>query len=64
MLQGATSDFKVSVTSDADNIFINGTRATSGETYTFGLTSGSTQIVRIVTQSDGEAPYITYLKVN
>lgn len=62
--RSATSDFKVSVTSDADNIFINGTRATSGETYTFGLTSGSTQIVRIVTQSDGEAPYITYLKVN
>ena len=62
--KSATSDFKVSVTSDADNIFINGTRATSGETYTFGLTSGSTQIVRIVTQSDGEAPYITYLKVN
>lgn len=62
--KSATSDFKVSVTSDADNIFINGTRATSGEIYTFGLTSGSTQIVRIVTQSDGEAPYITYLKVN
>lgn len=62
--KSATSDFKVSVTSDADNIFINGVRATSGETYTFGLTSGSTQIVRIVTQSGNEAPYITYLKVN
>lgn len=62
--KSATSDFKVSVTSGADNIFINGVRATSGETYTFGLTSGSTQIVRIVTQSGNEAPYITYLKVN
>ena len=62
--KSATSDFKVSVTSGADNIFINGVRATSGETYTFGLTNGSTQIVRIVTQSGNEAPYITYLKVN
>lgn len=62
--KSAISDFKVSVTSDADNIFINGVRATSGEAYTFGLTSGSTQIIRIVTQSGNEAPYITYLKVN
>ena len=58
------SSFKVSVTSDADNIFINGTRATSGTAVTINKTSESSQVVRIIVQNDNQLPYVTYLKIN
>lgn len=57
------SSFKVSVTSDADNIFINGIRATSGTAVTIN-TGESNQVVRIIVQNDNQLPYVTYLKIN
>ena len=58
------SSFKVSVTSGADNIFINGTRATSGTAVTISKTAESNQVVRIIVQNDNQLPYVTYLKIN
>lgn len=58
------SSFKVSVTSDADNIFINGTRATSGTAVTISKTAESNQVVRIIVQNNNQLPYVTYLKIN
>ena len=56
--------YRVSVTSTAENIFINGIRATSGTAYTFTKTSESNQIVRVIVQDGTAAPYVTYLKIN
>lgn len=57
------SSFKIRITSNVDNIFINSQRATSGTTYTFDkLASG--QLVRIILQDGTAAPYITYIRVN
>lgn len=56
--------YRVSVTSTAENIFINGIRATSGTAYTFTKTQESNQIVRVIVQDGTAAPYVTYLKIN
>ena len=61
---GVGKTYRVSVTSDAENIFINGTRATSGTTYTFTKTTESNQLVRIIVQDGSAAPYVTYLKIS
>ncbi len=61
---GVGKTYRVSVTSDAENIFINGTRATSGTTYTFTKTTESNQFVRIIVQDGSAAPYVTYLKIS
>ena len=60
----AGKPYYVSVTSDAENIFINGIRATSGTTYTFTKTTESNQFVRIIVQDGSAAPYVTYLKIS
>ena len=54
---------KVTVTSAAENIYVNGTKVTSGSEITFSTPSGSTNYVQIITQSGTEAPYITMVKI-
>lgn len=54
---------KVTVTSGADNIYVNGVKVTSGSEVSFSTPSGSTNYVQIITQSGTEAPYITMLKL-
>ena len=63
MVAGQTA-YRLSVTSTAENIFINGIRATSGTAYTFTKTQESNQIVRVIVQDGTAAPYVTYLKIN
>lgn len=54
---------KVTVTSGAENIYVNGEKVTSGSEITFSTPSGSTNYVQIITQSGTEAPYITMVKI-
>ena len=54
---------KVTVTSAAENIYVNGTKVTSGSEITFSTPSGSTNYVQIITQSGTEAPYLTMVKI-
>ena len=53
---------KVTVTSGAENIYVNGEKVTSGTEITFSTPSGSTNYVQVITQSGTEAPYITMVK--
>ncbi len=54
---------KVTVTSGAENIYVNGEKVTSGTEITFSTPSGSTNYVQVITQSGTEAPYITMVKI-
>ena len=54
----------VSVTSNAENIYVNGTAVTSGENIAFTVTSGSTKAVQIITQNGTEAPFVTVLNIS
>ena len=54
---------KVTVTSGAENIYVNGEKVTSGNEITFSTPSGSTNYVQVITQSGTEAPYITMVKI-
>lgn len=54
---------KVTVTSGAENIYVNGEKVTSGSEITFSTPSGSTNYVQVITQSGTEAPYITMVKI-
>lgn len=54
---------KVTVTSGAENIYVNGEKVTSGIEITFSTPSGSTNYVQVITQSGTEAPYITMVKI-
>lgn len=60
----ATSESLSGHGSNISTIFINGTRATSGTTYTFTKTTESNQLVRIIVQDGSAAPYVTYLKIS
>ena len=54
---------KVTVTSGAENIYVNGEKVTSGTEITFSTPSGSTNYVQVITQSGTEGPYITMVKI-
>lgn len=54
---------KVTVTSGAENIYVNGEKVASGTEITFSTPSGSTNYVQVITQSGTEAPYITMVKI-
>lgn len=54
---------KVTVTSGAENIYVNGEKVISGTEITFSTPSGSTNYVQVITQSGTEAPYITMVKI-
>ena len=54
---------KVTVTSGAENIYVNGEKVTSRTEITFSTPSGSTNYVQVITQSGTEAPYITMVKI-
>ena len=54
---------KATVTSGAENIYVNGEKVTSGTEITFSTPSGSTNYVQVITQSGTEAPYITMVKI-
>ena len=54
----------VSVTSGAENIYVNGTAVTSGENIAFTVTAGSTKAVQIITQNGTEAPFVTVLNIS
>ncbi len=50
-------------TTQADNLYVNGEKLTSGSSRNFNVTSGSTRYVQVITQSGTEAPYVTVLKL-
>lgn len=58
-----SSTAKISVTSDAQYIYVNGTQISSGDEVSISTPSGSTNYVQIITQNGTESPYITVLKV-
>lgn len=58
-----SSTAKISVTSDAQYIYVNGTQISSGDEVSISTPSGSTNYVQIITQNGTESPYVTVLKV-
>lgn len=54
---------KVTVTSSAEKIFVNGAQVASGTEMTISTPTSSTNYVQIITQSGTESPYITLLKI-
>ncbi len=54
--------YYINATSDAENIYINGARVTSGQAYEFQVKAGETSFVRVITQSEMKAPSITLLE--
>lgn len=58
-----SSTTKISVTSDAQYIYVNGTQISSGDEVSISTPTGSTNYVQIITQNGTESPYITVLKV-
>ena len=54
---------KVTVTSSAEKIFVNGAQVSSGTEVTISTPTSSTNYVQIITQSGTESPYITLLKI-
>ena len=50
-------------TTQADNLYVNGEKLTSGSSRNFNVASGSTRYVQVITQSGTEAPYVTVLKL-
>lgn len=53
----------ISVTSAADNIYVNGTAVTSGTNIQFTVPVGTSKRVQIITQDGDEAPYVTVLRI-
>lgn len=58
-----SSTAKISVTSDAQYIYVNGTQISSGDEVSISTPFGSTNYVQIITQNGTESPYVTVLKV-
>ena len=54
--------YYINATSDAENIYINNARLTSGQAYEFQVKAGETSYVRIITQNGMKAPSITLLE--
>lgn len=54
--------YYINAASDAENIYINNARLTSGQAYEFQVKAGETSYVRVITQSGMKAPSITLLE--
>ena len=54
--------YYINATSDAENIYINGARVTSGQAYEFQVKAGKTSFIRVITQHGMKAPSITLLE--
>lgn len=54
--------YYINAASDADNIYINGAKLTSGQAYEFSVREGESTYLRIITQSGMKAPNIQVLE--
>ena len=54
--------YYINAASSAENIYINGTKVTSGQAYEFSVSTGESKYLRIITQSGIEAPNIQLME--
>ena len=54
--------YYINASSSAENIYINGTKVTSGQAYEFQVEAGKTQFIRVITQDGMKAPRISVFK--
>lgn len=54
--------YYINATSDAENLYINGAKVTSGQAYEFQVKAGKTSFIRVITQHGMKAPSITLLE--
>lgn len=54
--------YYINAASDAENLYINGVKLTSGQAYEFQVKAGKTSFIRVITQHGMKAPSITLLE--
>lgn len=54
--------YYINAASSAENIYINGTKVTSGQAYEFSVSTGESKYLRIITQSGIEEPNIQLME--
>lgn len=54
--------YYINAASDAENLYINGVKVTSGQAYEFQVKAGKTSFIRVITQHGMKAPSITLLE--
>ena len=50
--------YYINATTAAENLYINGTKVTSGDAYSFTVTSGKTTYLRFIVQDGTKRPFI------
>ena len=58
----AAGTYYINAVSDAENLYINGSKVTSGQAYGFQVKAGETTYLRIITQDGIKEPTIKLLR--